>query len=461
MHVLNHYTFFLELLRHSPWTRPNTIGQYDRRPHCYPDPLVDPPVKGVYEGREFDGVLCIAELGGDVPDSSYDDMAKYESNMKEKATAAQSSGLPSMGDVPAHGTQAGAPTSKSRPSTIERTRSNTPRDPPNPKYGLLRSLLTMGALRPALFILSKFPWLSNSHPEIADLFLHMIRTSLAPICEPISPSGAKICTKSRPNLNRIIIETGCAPKFVPKKKLIVVHTPTLPSNMYTDYTYFYPAWLDTVPLCTTRREIFSVIQPMLRYVHVKAYRDISVLTQLYRNDTLFDVTLSEWRTMLRLYLLPALSMTRSNAAFNVEIWNLLRFYNQTERWGMYGVWALAHIVHPEVKVRHIEVTREVRGILRRVTVNTNNKLSLRLAKLAHSNPCLVFSECIKQAMAYDNLIEAIAESARSLTFLGYDVLIYAILMAFSNSSKPRMKDDGTSVALWLQSLSTYTTMWNL
>jgi THO complex subunit 2 len=210
------------------------------------------------------------------------DMAKYESNMKEKAIAAQSSGLPSMGDVPARGTQAPAPTSKSRPSTIEGTRSNTPRDPPNQKYGLLRSLLTMGALRPALFILSKFPWLSNSHPEIADLFLHMIRTSLAPICEPISPSAAKIRAKSRPNLDRIIIETGCAPKFVPKKKLIVVHAPTPPSNMYTDYTYFYPAWLDTVPLCTTRREIFSVIQPMLRYVRVNAYRDISVLTQLCR-----------------------------------------------------------------------------------------------------------------------------------------------------------------------------------
>jgi THO complex subunit 2 len=178
----------------------------------------------------------------------------------------------------------------------------------------------------------------------------------------------------------------------------------------------------------------------------------SVQAKKLRNDALFDMTLSEWRTMLRLYLLPALSMTRSNAAFNVEIWNLLRFYDQTERWGMYGEWALAHTVHPEVKVRHVEVTREVRGILRRVTVNTNNKLSLPLAKLAHSNPCLVFSECVKQAMAYDNLIEAIAESARSLTFLGYDVLIYAILTAFSNSSKPRMKDDGTSVALWLQSM---------
>ncbi len=155
--------------------------------------------------------------------------------------------------------------------------------------------------------------------------------------------------------------------------------------------------------------------------------------------------------MLRSYILPALSMTRANAAFNVEVWNVLKFYDQTERWGMYGEWAQAYTLYPELRVRHVEVTREVRGILRRVTANSTNRLSLPLAKLAHSNPCLVFAESVKQAMAYDNLIEAIGESARSLTYLGYDVLIYSVLAAFTNTSKPRMKEDGTSVAMWLQS----------
>lgn len=152
-------------------------------------------------------------------------------------------------------------------------------------------------------------------------------------------------------------------------------------------------------------------------------------------------------------MLPALSMTRANAVFNVEVWNVLRFYDRPQRWGLYGEWSQAHTKYPEVKVRHIEVTREVRAILRRVTVNTNNKLSLPLAKLAHSNPCIVFTECVKQATAYDNLIEAIAESARSLTLLGYDVLIFAILCAFANSAKPRMQEDGTTISMWLQSES--------
>lgn len=158
--------------------------------------------------------------------------------------------------------------------------------------------------------------------------------------------------------------------------------------------------------------------------------------------------------MLRQYILPALSMTRANAAFNMEVWSLLQMFDSKERWGIYGEWAQSHTKYLELKVRHVEVTRDVRGILRRVTANGTNKLAIPLAKLAHSNPCIVFNECVKQAMAYDNLIEAIAESARLLTPLGYDVLVWSILTAFSNSSKPRMKEDGTSVALWLQSTRT-------
>jgi THO complex subunit 2 len=152
-------------------------------------------------------------------------------------------------------------------------------------------------------------------------------------------------------------------------------------------------------------------------------------------------------------MLPALSLTRANAAFNSDIWGLLCLFDSKERWGIYGEWSQAHTKYLELKVRHVEVTRETRGILRRVTVNGNNKLALPLAKLAHSNPCIVFNECVKQAMAYDNLIEAIAESARFLTPLGYDVLVWCILTAFSISSKPRMKEDGTSVALWLHSMA--------
>jgi len=73
----------------------------------------------------------------------------------------------------------------------------------------------------------------------------------------------------------------------------------------------------------------------------------------------FRNRLNEWWGVLHLYILPALSMTCMNAAFNVEVWNILKFYDQTEHWGMYGEWAWAHTLYPELMVHHVEVTREV------------------------------------------------------------------------------------------------------
>ena len=74
----------------------------------------------------------------------------------------------------------------------------------------------------------------------------------------------------------------------------------------------------------------------------------------------------QWRNMLCRYMLPALSLTRANSAFNLEIWSLLYLFNSRDRWGMYGEWSQIHMKYSELKVRHVEVTRETRSILRRV-----------------------------------------------------------------------------------------------
>jgi THO complex subunit 2 len=133
------------------------------------------------------------------------------------------------------------------------------------------------------------------------------------------------------------------------------------------------------------------------------------------------------------------------------------------RWGLYGRWSTKYNEVPELQVRHTEVSRETKGILRRVTTSTaetkdNNyaKLSIPLAKLAHSNPLVVFGDCVKQAIVYDNLIDPITESARALTTMGYDVLTYILVTGFADESRPRMKSDGTSIANWLQSTTSLT-----
>src|SRR5271154_126722 len=55
----------------------------------------------------------------------------------------------------------------------------------NQKVGLLTALLAVGAVKPAISIMSKYPWLVDAHPEIADLMIRIMKVSISQIYESI------------------------------------------------------------------------------------------------------------------------------------------------------------------------------------------------------------------------------------------------------------------------------------
>ena len=58
---------------------------------------------------------------------------------------------------------------------------------------------------------------------------------------------------------------------------------------------------------------------------------------------------------------------------------------------------------------------------------------------------------------YENLIGPVVDSLKFLTNLSYDVLGYCLVETLANTSldKERFKYDGTSISMWLQSLSSF------
>jgi THO complex subunit 2 len=161
-----------------------------------------------------------------------------------------------------------------------------------------------------------------------------------------------------------------------------------------------------------------------------------------------------WFRILRKYLLPALTLIRGNAVCTVEIWNIIRQYETTARWSLYGEWkSTMYKSHPELRVRQAHVEKESKGILRRLSHNTFDSLSGTVAKLAHSNPCIFFTNAVNQIMAYDNLANVVIQALRYVTNMGFDVLVFVILDALSNPKKDRVKDDGVNTSDWLQSES--------
>ena len=111
-----------------------------------------------------------------------------------------------------------------------------------------------------------------------------------------------------------------------------------------------------------------------------------------------------WFMILRRYLLPALPLIRGNAVCTVEVWNIIRQYETVARWRLYGEWKdHTYCSHPELRIRVVQADRESKGILRRLSLKTIDLLSGPVAKLAHSNPCILFQNAVNQIMAYENL----------------------------------------------------------
>ena len=159
-----------------------------------------------------------------------------------------------------------------------------------------------------------------------------------------------------------------------------------------------------------------------------------------------------WFKVLRLYLLPALPLIRGNAVCTVDVWNIIRQYETTMRWQLYGEWKTrTYKSHPELRVRLVQSDRESKGILRRLSHNTIDSLSGTVAKLAHSNPCIFFTNAVNQIMAYDNLAGVVIQALNYVTIMGFDVLVFVILDAMANPDKERVKDDGVNTSDWLQS----------
>ncbi|TFK56192.1 hypothetical protein OE88DRAFT_1621965 [Heliocybe sulcata] len=368
--------------------------------------------------------------------------------------------------------------SKSRPAPVAETKKAEPKPVLNYKARFLDALLAVGALRPAMNIMNHYPWLFDAHTELADLMLRILKVAIAPLYDSVfareRPAGFdQPSMRFSKDAGRVVTPPQRTPK-------ITLWAPTPPPTYQVDFVFFYPWWADGIPLATTLDDLVDVVEPLLRYISVHISRDNLFLTKFLRLGRSHMATTVQldpetkkpvgepdpehpvrkfWFKICRLYLLPALPLIRGNAVCTVEIWNIVRYYETTKRWQLYGEWKTkTYREHSELRVRQVQADRESKGILRRLSHNTVDTLSGTVAKLAHSNPCIFFANAVNQIMAYDNLAGVVIQALRYVTTMGFDVLLYIILDALANPNKNRVKDDGVNTADWLQSLASFTGM---
>lgn len=371
-------------------------------------------------------------------------------------------------DLPRSGSGASAAGDKAAKETTAQKQM------PNQKVGLLKALLGIGELESALFIFSKFAFLSGPFPDIADLTLRLIRASIEPAFRPHSRTlksrtGAEAEVTSQDGSD--VPEFGGLRKRYSNAEHKLVDAPALQQILTgqacprvapgIEHNYFFAEWRDRLSIShnSSPEESLDFTIRLLKYAGPYLCRDVSLLHQLLTigaeamSADVTETTSKRWSELLRVHILPAVTLSDPNPGLSVALWSLLGHFPVQTRYSFYGEWKeRTPKLYPEVKLRRSEAEKDTKNLLRRIGSDAahNKRFPRQFAKIAHRDPLTIFAVSLSQVQSYENLIMPVVEAARYLTSFEYDVLSYSMLEALADPARQRVKADGLNNSLWLQ-----------
>ncbi|XP_077518841.1 THO complex subunit 2-like protein isoform X3 [Amblyomma americanum] len=225
-----------------------------------------------------------------------------------------------------------------------------------------------------------------------------------------------------------------------------------------------PGGLRPLPVVETFGEFRTLVLPMLMALGPLMHIDPVLIVKVVRLGRAFlhqkgSATADLRFDLLNLLgetLLPSLSLLDCNCCVADEIWSLVKLYPYQQRYLLYHHWKnSAYKSHPLLIRVKADSLKKIKYIMKRLSKENVKPSGRQIGKLSHSNPCFLFDYILSQIQTWDNLIVPVVDSLKYLTMLSYDVLAYCVVEALCSPEKDRMKHDGTSISLWLQSLASF------
>lgn len=417
------------------------------------------------------------------PDDSMD--ALKEEKMKEKAereraarpgggmNALMMAGALSDDTIPAPRTRDSEARS-STPATKEgekepakpEEKDNLP-EPSDQKVLLLKSLLAIGALPESLFILSKFPWLMDAYPELPEFIHRILHQMLSKIYAPLRPLPSADQLREQKQIvsqeqSSVVKGQIRLTQALPRRVLRWAQLDKEDTNDGTDYRFYWDDWADNIPLCQTVDDVFVLCSTFLNLSGHKIGQDPSLLTKLARigKDSLSKDDSKEnrmrWQDLCKRLLLPAVSLTRANPGVINEIFQLVSSFPRDVRYNMYAEWHSGQTSRlPDIAAAFNQAKAETKDVLKRLSKTNIRPMARALAKIAYANPGIVIITAINQIESYENLIEVVVECARYFTYLGYDILTWALVNSLGQKGRSRVQEGGLLTSRWLNALATF------
>lgn len=342
-------------------------------------------------------------------------------------------------------------------------------EPVEQKVQLLKSLLAIGAIPEALYILGRFPWLTEAFPEMPDYIHRLLHYSLSKVYEPLRPLQDQPTIQeqqqatdegSARGIQRVRLLDALARK---RKRWAQLDQDNVnEKDEVVDYRFYWDEWADTIPVCQTVDDVFILCSTLLNLSGVRIGQDPTLLMKIARigshslaTDT-SSLNTDRWIDLSKRLLVPALSFTKSNPGAVNEVFELLKNFPHPVRYSIYAEWNSGQIARqPDMKSQFEQAKAETRDVLKRISKTTLKPMARALAKVAYANPGIVFSVAIAQLESYENIIDVVVECARYFTYLAYDVLTWSLMSALGGQGRNRVQADGMLTSKWLAALSLF------
>ncbi|KAL1608376.1 THO2 plays a role in transcriptional elongation [Paraconiothyrium brasiliense] len=357
---------------------------------------------------------------------------------------------------------------ESKPSSKPESERNTPAqsdeepkpalpEPVDQKVALLRSLLCIGAIPEALFIIGRNKWMLELYPDLHSYIFRLAHYSLSKVYEssrPVPPGQVPVSTKGTiPN------SITRANDYVPRRTLRWAKPELKDAGDGIDYRFYWDDWADNVPVCQSVDDVFLFCQSFLGLVGPECGRDVLLLTKLARigRKSIIDDPSSQnmkrWSDFLATFLVPALTFTGENPGVVNEMWELLKRFDTATRYTIYHQWEQSF--KPVMKTAFAEVIYKTNQILNRVANTNTRQMGRAIAKLACACPVKVFKQTLERGQQYLNMIRALVDCSHYLTELGYDCLTFSLVINITAGNRPTTQSDGMLTEGWLKNAASF------
>jgi THO complex subunit 2 len=200
---------------------------------------------------------------------------KYLASVKAKVSASKMNALAMAAPLESTPNSNAAKTHQSTSTETKKAEKEVP----NQKIGILHALLSIGALRPALAFLNKFPWAVDASPDIADLMLRILKHSIGSLYDSSwnakEPKTSFAVPKARFGASSVVAASE-------RKPQLTVWAPTPPPTATINFVFFFPEWTERIPVCTTLEDLIDVTAPLMKFIGLHVSRDTIFLHKFLR-----------------------------------------------------------------------------------------------------------------------------------------------------------------------------------